>query len=184
VEVIIISRCAMAGQRRKDRPMLGLRRRPGRLALALFRLPLNAYRHNAGGLLGHTFLQFTHIGRKSGRPYDSVAMVLRYDHASQQVVICAAWGPQTDWVRNLCAGPVAKVQIGRDSFTPDHRFLTDDEAYEVAVQFRRKHPRRLRLISTILGWGDLRDDAAVRQFIHSHPFIAFQPAARLGQADA
>lgn len=163
--------------------MFGLRRRPGRLALALFRLPLNAYRHNAGGLLGHTFLLFRHVGRKSGRPYDSVAMVLRYDQASQVAVICAAWGPESDWVRNLRAGPAVRVQIGRESFAPDHRFLTDDEAFEVAVQFRREHPRRLRLISTILGWGDLRDEATVRQFVHSHPFIAFQPAVRLRQGD-
>jgi deazaflavin-dependent oxidoreductase (nitroreductase family) len=166
----------MAVQRRKDRPMLGLRRRPGRLALAVFRLPLNAYRHNAGGLLGRTFLQFTHIGRKSGRPYDAVAMVLRDDQTSHEVVICAGWGPETDWVRNLRAGPAAKLQIGRESFTPDHRFLTDDEAFDAVVQFRHEHPRRLRLISTILGWDDLRDDATVRQFIHSHPFVAFHPA--------
>jgi deazaflavin-dependent oxidoreductase (nitroreductase family) len=176
-KVIIMSRRAMEVQHRKNRPMFGLRHRPGRLALALFRLPLNAYRHDAGGLLGHTFLQFTHIGRKSGRPYDSVAMVLRYDQASHEAVICAGWGPETDWVRNLRAGPAVKVQIGRESFTPDHRFLTDDEAFEVVAQFRREHPRRLRLISTILGWDDLRDDATVRQFIHSHPFIAFHPAA-------
>ena len=66
----------------RSRRMLGLRRRPGRLALALFRLPLNAYRHSAGGVLGHTFLQFTHTGRKSGRSYDAVAMVLRYDESA------------------------------------------------------------------------------------------------------
>ncbi len=41
--------------RGKDRPLLGLRRRPGRLALALFRMPLNAYRHGAGALLGPPF---------------------------------------------------------------------------------------------------------------------------------
>jgi hypothetical protein len=75
----------------------------------------------------------------------------------------------------LRAGPALKAQIGQDSFTPDHRFLTDDEAFEVAVQFRREHPRRLRLMSIILGYGDLRDDATVREFVHSHPFIAFQP---------
>jgi hypothetical protein len=46
----------------------------------------------------------------------------------------------------------------------------------VAVQFRRGHPQRLRLLSTILGWGDLRDDAAVRGFIRTHPFVAFRPA--------
>ena len=64
------------------RPLLGLRRRPGRLAIALFRLPLNAYRHDAGWMLGHTFLEFTHTGRRSGQPHDTVAMVLGRDEAT------------------------------------------------------------------------------------------------------
>ena len=69
------------------------------------------------------------------------------------------------------------MRLGRESFTPQHRFLPDEEAFDVAVQFRREHPRRLRLISTILGWGNLRDDAVVRDFIHAHPFVAFRPVA-------
>jgi deazaflavin-dependent oxidoreductase (nitroreductase family) len=159
-----------------QKPFLGLRPRPGRLALAMFRMPLRAYCHDAGWLLGHTFLEFVHTGRKTGRPYETVAMVLRYDAEAREAVICAAWGPDTDWVRNLRAGPTAQVRLGRESFTPQHRFLSEDEAFEVAVQFRREHPRRLRLISAILDWGDLRDDAAVRGFVRTHPFVAFRPA--------
>jgi deazaflavin-dependent oxidoreductase (nitroreductase family) len=160
----------------KGRPLLGLRRRPGRLALAVFRMPLSAYRHGAGWMLGHTFLQFTHTGRKTGRPHDAVAMVLRYDEVTREAVICAAWGPRTDWYRNLHAGPAVKVQLGRESFAPVHRFLIDEEAFDVARRFRSDHPYRLRLLSTILGWGDLRDDTTVRQFIRTHPFVAFRPA--------
>ena len=161
---------------RSPRPVLGLRRKPGRLALVLFRMPLGAYRHDAGWIMGHTFVQFTHIGRKTGQPHEAVAMVLRYDNASREAVICAAWGPETDWYRNLRTAPASKVQLGRDAYTPEHRFLTDNEAFEVAVQFRREHPRRLRLLSKILGWGDLRDDDRVRGFIQTHPFVAFRPA--------
>jgi deazaflavin-dependent oxidoreductase (nitroreductase family) len=164
--------------RGEDRPLLGLRRRPGRLALALFRMPLRAYRHGAGALLGRTFLQVTHVGRKTGQPHNAVAMVLRYDGAAHEAVICAAWGPETDW-GNLRAGPAARVRLGRESFTPEHRFLSDDEACDVAARFRRQHPHRLRLISSILGWGDLRDDARVRRFVQTHPFVAFRPAASL-----
>ena len=142
----------------------------------MFRMPLRAYRHDAGWLLGCTFLEFAHIGRKTGRRYETVGMVLRYDPDAREAVICAAWGPDTDWVRNLRAGSAAQVRLGRESFTPQHRFLSEEEAFEVAVQFRREHPRRLRLISTILGWGDLRDDAAVRGFVCTHPFVAFRPA--------
>jgi deazaflavin-dependent oxidoreductase (nitroreductase family) len=157
-------------------PLLGLRRKPGRLALALFRMPLRAYHHDAGWLLGHTFLEFTHTGRMTGRRYETVAMVLRYDPDVREAVICAGWGPDTDWVRNLRAGPAARVRLGLESFTPQHRFLSEEEAFDVAVQFRREHPRRLRLLSTILGWGDLRDDAALRGFIETHPFVVFRPA--------
>ena len=143
----------------------------------MFRMPLRAYRHNAGWLLGHTFLEFVHTGRRTSQPYETVAMVLRYDADAHEAVICAAWGPGTDWVLNLRAGPAVRVRLGRESFTPQHRFLSEDEAFDVAVQFGCEHPQRLRLISTILGWGDLRDDAAVRGFIRTHPFVAFRPAA-------
>jgi deazaflavin-dependent oxidoreductase (nitroreductase family) len=177
MEVIAVSTPVMPRPGSHPRkPLLGLRRKPGRLALAMFRMPLRAYRHDAGWLLGHTFLEFAHTGRKTGQRYETVAMVLRYDADAHEAIICAAWGPDTDWVRNLRAGPAAQVRLGRESFTPQHRFLSDDEAFDVAIQFRREHPWRLRLLSTILGWGDLRDDAAVRGFIHTHPFVAFRPA--------
>jgi deazaflavin-dependent oxidoreductase (nitroreductase family) len=169
----------MASTRGPDdtrRPLLGLRRNPGRLALAVFRMPLYAYRHDAGWMFGRTFLEFTHTGRRSGKRYDAVAMVLRYDEATRETVICAAWGPETDWYRNLEAGPAVNVRLGRESFTPHHRFLTDDEAFDVAKQFRRHHPHRLRLISTVLGWNDLRNDAVAREFVHDHPLVAFRPA--------
>ena len=89
---------------RPRKPLLGLRRKPGRLALAMFQMPLRAYRHDAGWLLGHTFLEFVHTGRKTGRLYETVAMVLRYDADAREAVICAAWGPGTDWVRNCAPG--------------------------------------------------------------------------------
>lgn len=70
----------------RRRPLFGLRRKPGRLALTAFRLPLTAYRHDVGWLFGRMFLQFTHIGRSSGKRYDAVAMVLRYDEATREAV--------------------------------------------------------------------------------------------------
>jgi deazaflavin-dependent oxidoreductase (nitroreductase family) len=167
------TRSAQAGSRR---PLLGLRRKPGRLALAVFRLPLKAYQHNAGPAVGRTFVAFTHVGRKTGRTYQTVAMVLRHDRASGEVVIVAGWGPQTDWYRNLRAHPAVQVQLGGQTFTPQQRFLTNEEAFDVVVQFRREHPYRVRFFCTVLGWGDLRDDAHVREFLRTHPFVAFRPA--------
>jgi deazaflavin-dependent oxidoreductase (nitroreductase family) len=162
---------------RPHRRLLGLRGTPGRLALALFRMPLHAYRHDAGWLLGRTFMEFTHTGRRTGQPHEAVAMVLHFDKATHEAVVCAAWGAETDWYRNLQAGPAIGVRIGRGTYVPERRFLTDEEAFEVAVGFRHDHPHRLRLLGAVLGWGDLDDDGAVRHFVRTHPFVAFRPAA-------
>jgi deazaflavin-dependent oxidoreductase (nitroreductase family) len=161
---------------RRSQPLLGLRRRPGRLALAVFRLPLLLYRRGWGWLLGDTFLLLAHAGRKTGKRYSTVAMVLRYDPRTGEAVICSAWGQDADWIRNIRAHPALQVQIGRDSFTPQQRFLSGDESLAVVAEFRRRHPHRSRLLASVLGWGDLRSDAATRDFVRTRPFISLRPA--------
>jgi deazaflavin-dependent oxidoreductase (nitroreductase family) len=160
------------------KPLFGLRQQPGRLALAVFRLPLGLYRRGAGWLLARTFLVFTHVGRKTGTRYETAAMVLSYDRSTGEAVICSAWGPNTDWMRNLRATPAVEVRLGREAFVPEQRLLTDAAAFATGVAFRRRHPWRLRLLSWVLGWGDLRSDAAVSEFVRTHPFVSFRPPSR------
>ena len=161
---------------RRSQPLLGLRRRPGRLALAVFRLPLLMYRRGWGWLLGDTFLLLAHAGRTTGKRYSTVVMVVRYDSRTREAVICLAWGNDADWIRNIRARPALRVQIGRDSFTPQQHFLSDDECLAVVAGFRRRHPRRSRLLASVLGWGDLGSDAAAREFVSTRPFVSLRPA--------
>jgi deazaflavin-dependent oxidoreductase (nitroreductase family) len=165
---------------RRATPLLGLRRQPGRLALALFRLPLPLYRRGWGWLLGDTFLLLVHAGRKTGKPYSTVAMVLSYDRQSHEAVICSAWGQDTDWIRNIEAHPALKVQIGRESFTPGQRFLSEDERVAVLAGFQRRHPHRTRLLASVLGAGDLRSAAAARDFVSTRPFVSLWPLGAPG----
>ena len=72
--------------------------------------------------------------------------------------------------------PALQIQIGRESYTPEQRFLSEDESVAVVVEFRRQHRWRVRLAALILGWGDLSSDTAVRDFVRSHPFVSFRPA--------
>lgn len=110
------------------------------------------------------------------------AMVLDYDPATREVVVCANWGATSDWVRNIRARPALRVQIGRTSFIPQHRFLNGDESFAVADSFRRRHPHRVRFAGRLLGWGDMTSDGVLRDFVASRPFVAFRPApvARTG----
>jgi deazaflavin-dependent oxidoreductase (nitroreductase family) len=129
-----------------------------------------------GWLLGRTFLLLEHEGRKTGARYRTVAMVLRDDPEGDELVICSVWGRATDWLRNLRARAALRVQIGRNSFIPEQRFLSVDESFSVAADFRRLHPLGVRLLAWILGWGDLRSDEAIRDFVRPRPFVALYPA--------
>jgi deazaflavin-dependent oxidoreductase (nitroreductase family) len=160
---------------RQATPLLGLRQRPGRLALAVFRIPLVLYSWGCGWLLGNTFLLLVHAGRKTGRSYSTVVMVLRYDPHTHEAVICSAWGEDGDWIRNLRAHPALKVQLGRKVFTPGQRFLSAEEGMAVLAGFQRRHPYRSRLIAAVLGWGDLRCHSAAREFVSSRPFVSLWP---------
>jgi deazaflavin-dependent oxidoreductase (nitroreductase family) len=158
-----------------DKSLLGLRRQPGRIALWFMRLPQPLYHRGWGRLLGHTFLLITHQGRKTGKRRETVAMALTYDPTTREAVVCSAWGPNTDWMRNLRAQSALQIQIGGETFVPTQRFLSEDEAVVVATEFRDRHPWRLRLFATILGWGDLSSEVAMRELVRDRPFVAFRP---------
>jgi deazaflavin-dependent oxidoreductase (nitroreductase family) len=160
------------------RPLLGLRRQPGRIALAFMRLPRPLYRRGCGWLLGHTFLLITHQGRKSGKRRETVAMALNYEPETREAIVCSAWGPNTEWMRNLRAHPALQIEIGRETYIPQQRFLPEDEAVAACTEFRRRHPLRLRLFAAILGWGDLSTEATMRKLVRGRPFVSFRPAQR------
>jgi deazaflavin-dependent oxidoreductase (nitroreductase family) len=143
-------------------------------------MPLRLYRSGRGTVLGHTFLMFVHVGRVTGHRHEAVAMVLRFDEQTREAVICSAWGPNTDWMRNLRANPACEVRIGGDTYMPAQRFLSEEEACAVAREFRRRHPWRLRLLRVVLGWENLGDDEALRRFVTARPFVAFRPSSGNG----
>ena len=115
----------------RSRPLLGLRHRPGRLALC-------ALPDAAPGLPPWEGVDpGPHVPavdpcRTEDRPsHETVAMVLRYRPETHEAVICSAWGPDTDWMRNIRAHPAIRVEIGREVVHP-----------RAAIPLRGREPRR------------------------------------------
>ena len=79
-------------------------------------------------MLDHTFLLITHQGRNTGKRHETVAMALTYDPDTREAVVCSAWGANTEWIRNLRAHPALQIQIGRETYVPEQRFLSEHEA--------------------------------------------------------
>jgi deazaflavin-dependent oxidoreductase (nitroreductase family) len=166
-------RLRLTSMKHAQRPLLGIRRQPGRLALAAMRLPRPLYHHGGGRLLGHSFLLIAHQGRRSGMRRETVAMALSWDPEAREAVVCSAWG-ETEWVRNLRAHPALEIRIGRDRYVPEQHIVSEDEALALATRFRDSHLHRWRLLATILGWGDLRSEAELREFVRGRPFFSFR----------
>lgn len=132
------------------------RRKPGPILTRLLRAPAHLYDCRAGWLLGRRFLRLTHLGRRSGRRYQTMLEVLGEDHATREVFVVAGLGSHAQWYRNLLAHEAIEVAIGRERFTPAHRQLSATEASAVLAQY--EHRNRLvapvihRLLSWLVGW--------------------------------
>lgn len=152
---------------------------PGRWTRTLFRVPTLVYRLRGGWLLGHRFLMLTHVGRTTGHLHTVVLEVLHFDPVSREAVVMSGFGRRSNWYRNLQAAPARRVVVGRDSFVPEHRELSEAEAVAVLHGNERHHPliRRLirRVLSSLVGWSYDGSAAARRRLVRELPLLAFRP---------
>ena len=64
-------------------------------------------------MLGHRFLLLVHSGRRTGRRYQTVVEVIRWDPAAREAVVLSGRGPRASWFRNVEAGGLVEIRIGR-----------------------------------------------------------------------
>jgi deazaflavin-dependent oxidoreductase (nitroreductase family) len=153
-------------------------RTPSRLLRGFFKAPDWLFRLKLGWLLGHSFLELTHCGRRSGRQYRTVLEVVRYDPHTQESVVCSGWGTRADWYQNIIANPPIAIGIGGRRYkNPGFRELAPEENYPIVAEYVRRLPRIARPLAYRLGL-DVRGTEAERR-AHSQQLlmVAFRPAS-------
>lgn len=151
------------------------RSRPSGALRTAFRLPIYLYRYRLGWLLGHRVLLLTHRGRKSGRVYQTALEVVRHNPATEESVVVSAWGEKADWYRNVKANLAMEIQIGRERYVPEQRFLSPEEVYAEIAAYERHHPWLVRTIPRWLGYALDGTHEARRRFADSVRMVAFRP---------
>ena len=154
-----------------------LRRRRAVLSQLMFRAPIVLYRVGLGRLLGHEFLLLTHAGRRTGRVHETVLKVLRYDAATGEAIVAAAWGEQSDWYRNIQARPPLAVSIGRDRYVPEQRRLSPDEAFTVFEDWTRRQHWFATLMLGQIGITFDVPEAERRALVARFPVMGLRPLA-------
>lgn len=152
-----------------------LRSRPTRALRLAFRLPIYAYRLNLGWLLGHRGLLLIHRGRKSGRVYQTVLEVVRYDPATRESTTLSGWGERADWYRNIKASPALEVRTGRERYVPEQRFLAPEENHAAVSDYARRHPLAFQFLARAFGYPLDGTEAERRTFAESLRLVAFRP---------
>lgn len=145
----------------------------------LVRAPVALYRWDLGWLLGYRFILLVHIGRRSGLERRTVLEVVHYDPKTSEVVVMSGLGRTSDWYRNIQAHPAKEVVIGRRSFAPTHRDLTEDEAVAAVAAYERRNriatPIIRSVLSKLLGWRYDGTDEARRRLVDERPLVMFMP---------
>ena len=108
--------------------------------MAVFRLPVSLYRARLGWLLGERFLLLTHIGRKSGRPRETVLEVVHHDTATDNYFIASGWGEKSDWIRNVQKAPTVSANVGKRHFVAIAKRLSIEQAQSTLLVSARRHP--------------------------------------------
>jgi deazaflavin-dependent oxidoreductase (nitroreductase family) len=151
----------------------------------ILRLPVYLYHARLGALLGHRFLLLVHRGRRSGRRYETVLEVVRYDPTTKESVVVAAWGRRTAWLHNVEAGGALAVATDRRRYAPAHRLLDANEAFAVVAAYERRNrfiaPVVRAVLSRLVGWRYDGTDADRRRLVVQLPMLAFRPRSEGGR---
>ncbi len=150
--------------------------RPRGLTRLLFRLPIWLYRLGLGWVLGQRFLLINHVGRKSGKRYQTVVEVARQDPDKGVYIVASGYGPRADWYRNLRHRPNVTIQVGRRTLDVRARFLSAEESGQEMVDYARRHPTAARNLIKLIGYEAPETPEGYRRLGREHiPFIAFLP---------
>lgn len=140
-----------------------------------FRAPLFLYRVGLGGLLGQRFLLLNHVGRKSGKPRQSVLEVVNYNKTTDTYTIASGFGKKSDWYLNILAHPQVDIQVGWRKLAVTAVPLSPEASGQAMVDYARRYPVAAKNLGKLIGYNVSTEEeyrAVGRDLI---PFIALEP---------
>lgn len=153
--------------------------RPKGILQHFFRAPVFLYRWRCGWLLGNRFMLLVHVGRLTGRRYETVLEVMECRDGVPEAVVMSAFGPNADWLRNIQTTRDPEVTIGSRRFVAAHRVLGEEEAMSVVRGYERRNRFMEGIIhsvlSRLLGWRYHGTEFDRRRLVTQLPLIAFRP---------
>ncbi len=124
-------------------------------------------------------MALSHVGRRSGIERQSILEVAVFHPETHEAVVASAFGATADWYRNIQHRPAHLVQVGRERYVPEQRFLDPDEARAAAEEFCRNHRLEARMaipVFVAMGAAEKGEFTDPVDLLASLPMVAFRPA--------
>ena len=157
-------------------------KRPSRLWRLLFRIPLHLYNIGLRGWERHIGVQLMKIttkGRRTGRPHSVLVDVIGRDQTGDAYYVSAAYGPRSDWVRNIRANPVFRAQVGRRRFDAEARRVPDLDAEDLLMTYIEGHRNYVKGLYGMMGVDlDTITDSELRAILRGEMVLEITPAKR------
>lgn len=147
---------------------------PSKLLLKLYRLPVYFYRWGLGWLFGKRFVLFQHIGRKSGKYYQTVVEVVEIEKDTGNVIVVAGYGSQTQWYQNLQNMQSTTIQLGKHKYKVGIEMLSPEDGAVIMARYYQRYGKVTGMLFSILGYEWDSTELGARQVARDHlRFVKF-----------
>lgn len=149
------------------------KQKPSGLWKRLLRSPVYLFRARLGFLFGERLLLISHVGRASGRRFETPVEVVEHDRGANEYIVCSGTGPRADWYLNIVAHPTEQVQVGNRRWHPRQRSLSQQEAAGRFAHYEHGQPRPAARLLKSMGNSYDGTDGGRFEMIAQMPMIAF-----------
>jgi deazaflavin-dependent oxidoreductase (nitroreductase family) len=125
---------------------------PKVLLRILFRIPVYFYRIGLGWLFGERLVLINHIGRKTGKQYQAVVEVVEREKRTNNVIVVAGYGEQTQWYKNLRDQSQTIIQIKNHKYTVSIDLITPEDGEDIIARYVERYGKLAEQLFSMIGY--------------------------------
>lgn len=125
---------------------------PNPVLRILYRIPVHFYRIGLGGLLGKRFVLINHLGRKTGVQHRTVVEVVEREIGTDNVIVIAGYGEQTQWYKNLKNQPKTTIQIGNQKYNVSVDLIKAEDGGDIIARYLKRYGKLTGQLFSMIGY--------------------------------
>lgn len=118
----------------------------------LYRAPVHLYKWGLGWLFGKRFVLFHHVGRKSGKQYQTVVEVVEIENENGNVIIVAGYGERTQWYKNLKQMQTTTIQLGNQKYPVRIETISPEAGADIMARYYQRYGKATEMLFSVLGY--------------------------------